>query len=145
MRKNGYGLVEVMIAAAIVAIGLSAAAVLVGAIMTQKEQDLVSLRAANVQEQAIALYRLGVTNTETIVGLLPEPCTNVATPAEGVYSILFGEEASIEVANDNNAGETIVMNAATNTLVYGRRDPASGAMQYSTNSQTVLLPSIRIR
>ncbi len=142
MRRNGYSLVEVMIAAAVVAIGLAAAAVLVGAIMTQKEQDLVSMRAANVQEQAIALYRLGITNTGTIIGLLPEACTNVAAPPEGVYSLSFGEEATTSIAGQ---GGTITMSVVTNTLVYGRCDPSSESVQYLTNFQTVLLPSIRIR
>jgi prepilin-type N-terminal cleavage/methylation domain-containing protein len=142
VRQDGYSLVEVMIAAAVVAIGLSAAAVLVGAIMTQKEQDLVSLRAANVQEQAIALYRLGITNTGTIIGLLPEACTNVAVPAEGVFSLSFGEEVPTSIAGQGGA---ITMSVVTNTLVYGRRDPSSGTVQYLTNAQTVLLPSIRIR
>lgn len=131
-----------MVAAAVVAIGLSAAAVLVGSIMTQKEQDLVSLRAANVQEQAITLYRLGITNTGTIIGLLPETCTNVATPPEGVYSLSFSEEATTRIAGQ---GGTITMGVVTNTLVHGRRDPSSGAVQYLTNTQTVLLPSIRVR
>lgn len=63
MKRNGFSLVEAMIAAGIVAIGLTAAASLVGALMAKEEINSISLRAANLQEQAVMLYRLGLSPT----------------------------------------------------------------------------------
>ncbi len=145
-EKSGYSLVEVMIAAAVVAIGVSAGAILVGALVAQTEQDHISLRAANLQEQAINLYRFGVTNSGTIAGLMPEKCTNTSTPAAGVFSILFSTEGSTNVSGNIGGGSgTIAINIVTNSLIYRLADPSSGSVQYLTNTQTVLLPSIRIR
>ncbi len=48
MKKNAFSLVEALIAAAIVSIGLTAAAALVGALMAKEEINTVSLRAANL-------------------------------------------------------------------------------------------------
>lgn len=146
MKRGGYSLVEVMIAAAVVAIGLSAGAILVGAIVAQKEQDHISLRAANIQEQAIALYRLGISDSATIARLMPEPATNIATPAPGIFSIVFSAEGTTNLGGlVNGDSREITMSIVTNSLIYGRTVPPSGATEYLTNTQTFLLPTIRIR
>ena len=80
MRGKGFSLIEALIASAIVAIGLTAAASLVGALMAREEVNTVSLRAANLHEQAVILYRLGLSPAR-IRAILPETCIDGVAPA----------------------------------------------------------------
>lgn len=83
-----YSLIEVLIAAAILVVGISAAAILANAILVQEESNGYSLRAFNAQEQAARLWQLGL-SPATITNILPERCsTNATNP--GAYSIYLG-------------------------------------------------------
>ncbi|MBJ7326753.1 MAG: type II secretion system protein, partial [Chthoniobacterales bacterium] len=94
MKKNGFSLVEALIAAGIVAIGLTAAASLVGALMAKEELNSVSLRAANLHEQAIVLYRLGLSPAR-IREILPETCTESGAPVAGTFGLTFGATSAV--------------------------------------------------
>jgi len=128
MNAWGYSLIEVMVAAVVIAIGLTASAVLVGTLIQQEELNAAALRAANLQEQAVRLYRLDV-DTDLITALLPEPATYVVsfTPASDV--------PSFEVD-----GTVVLLDTADCTMTYP--NPAGDGTTLS-NTVTVVRPTIR--
>jgi prepilin-type N-terminal cleavage/methylation domain-containing protein len=136
MKCAGYSLIEVMIAASIVAVGLTAATVLVGTLMTQQEINAVSLRAANLQEQAIRLYRLDMP-PEEIVALLPEATLQGSVPAAGQYAIDFGASETNTFEVD---GSPVTVEVTPCTLVYPNPSGDTGTV---TNSISVVRPTIR--
>jgi prepilin-type N-terminal cleavage/methylation domain-containing protein len=126
MRVAGYSLVEVIVAAAIIAVGLTATAVLVGTLITQEEVNAAVLRGANLQEQAIQLYRLGIADP---LPLLPE--------SEG-YEVSFAAPLNTNfVAGD---GTIVAVQVSACTLVCP--DPSGGGLSLS-NTVNVVRPSIR--
>lgn len=136
MSCRAYSLIEVMIAAAIVAVGLAAATVLVGTLMTQQEINASSLRAANLQEQAIRLYRLGIPPLD-IPGLLPEASLSGGTPTDGKYAIDF--EVSDPIPFDVD-GTAVIVEVTLCTMVYPNPSGSAGAV---TNTVSVVRPTIR--
>lgn len=137
MKTKGYSLIEVLVAAAVVAVGLTAATVLVGSIMSQQELNLVSLRAANLQEQAVTLYRLGVQPTN-MRGIMPESCTDSSTPSQGTFSLTFGASNNVDLAI---GGATNSYLSNTCTVIFPNPPGGTGATTYSTNTVTVIMPS----
>jgi len=133
---RAYSLIEVMIAAGIVAIGLSAAAVLVGTLMTQQEINAGSLRAANLQEQAVRLYRLGL-SPSAIPGLLPEASLPGLVATDGKYAIDFGVSETNTFSVD---GTEVSVEVVPCTMVYP--DP-SGVSGLVTNILSVVRPTTR--
>ncbi|MBU3665530.1 MAG: hypothetical protein FGM15_06590 [Chthoniobacterales bacterium] len=145
MNREGYSLVEVVIAAAIAAVGVAAAGVLMSALVVQGEQSAGVLRAANLQEQAVALYRLGVTNVSDLVGILPEPCSAGVVPSVGASSLSFSNSTIVtnSVSLTNGGSAAIAYEVAQCTLVYA--SAAGGAeVAYLTNSVFIVQPTIRI-
>ena len=138
MSDKAYSLIEVMVAAAVVAVGLTAAAMLVGTLMRQQELNAAALRAANLQEQAIRLHRLDVPPA-SIPALLPEPCTTGNSPPAGGYAIDFSE---IETTNVVVNGTAVALEVTRCTMVYP--NPV-GDDSLVTNTLSVVRPSIRIR
>ena len=138
MKKNAFSLVEALIAAAIVSIGLTAAASLVGALMAKEEINTVSLRAANLHEQAVMLYRLGMAPA-TIRSILPETCTDSGAPAVGTFGLAFGSPTSVQgTASD---GTTFSVVSTPSTLIYPITAPDGSVLSYRTNSVTIVQPS----
>lgn len=137
MKPSGYSLVEVVVAAAVVAIGLTAAATLVGALIRQEEVNSAALRAANLQEQAISLYRLGIAKEE-IAGLLPEPASTGLVPGVSAYAVDFSDPTLASLTASD--GTVFSVEVATNTLVYPEPGEAGGLV---TNRQIVVRPAIR--
>lgn len=133
MRAKGYSLVEVLLAAAVISVGLAAATVLIGALMRQEEANAVGLRAANLQEQAVQLFRLGVP-PETIPGLLPEPTTYGSSPPSGGYAISFSVQTNVFTVD----GTDVAVEVADCRLV---QDDSSG--EGADNTVTVVRPTIR--
>ena len=126
-----------MIAAAVVAVGLTAAAMLVGTLMQQQELNAAALRAANVQEQAAKLHRLDLSSS-AIRGLLPEPCVASGTPPSGGYTLSFSVATSTNIVID---GTTVNLDRTSLTLVY----PGTGATGNVTNRIDVFRPATRVR
>lgn len=138
MNDKAYSLIEVMVAAAIVAVGLTAAAMLVGTLMRQQELNAASLRAANLQEQAIRLHRLDVP-AASLPALLPEPSTAGNSPPAGGYAIDFSDRDTTNVVVN---GTTVALEVTRCTMVYP--NPV-GDDSLVTNTLPVVRPSIRIR
>ena len=138
MKKNAFSLVEALIAAVIVSIGLTAAASLVGALMAKEEINTVSLRAANLHEQAVMLYRLGLAPA-TIRSILPETCTDSATPDAGTFGLTFGSPTSLQgTASD---GTTFSVVSTPSALVYPVTAPDGSVLSYRSNSVSIVQPS----
>lgn len=138
MSSRGFSLVEVMVAAAILVIGLTAAAVLAGTLMAQQELNAATLRAANLQEQAVKLYRLDLDGA-TIRSLLPETCASSGTPAPNAYVLTFSRP--VPTAIDVN-GTILNLDATGCTMVFGNPQVAGS---FVTNAVTILRPGIRVR
>lgn len=140
MRNHqGYSLVEVLVAVVVVGIGLTAAAIMVGAIMSNEELNQVSLRAANLQEQSVTLCRLGL-EPGVIASILPEVVVSGAVPPSGGFSIDFTTEEDFKVVIN---GGTNSLKQTACTVVFPNPPPVSGQVTYGSNTVTVLLPSIR--
>ena len=141
MKSRGYSLVEVMVAAAIVAVGLTAAAVLAGTLMQQQELNAATLRAANLQEQAAKLYRMDLPVT-LIVELLPEKCGRVGggvPPPAGGYGFSFTRPAPLNISN---GAENVFLDSTSCTMVYPAPVESAGM---TTNIVTIVRPSIRVK
>ena len=139
MRKHGFSLVEALIAAAIVAVGLTAAASLVGALMAKEELNSISLRAANLHEQAVTLYRLGLSPAR-IREILPETCTDSGSPGAGAFRLTFG--APETVACTASDGTDFSVTSTSSTLTYPVTAPNGTVLSYGTNSVTIVRPSV---
>jgi len=136
VSAKGYSLVEVMVAAAIVAVGLTAAAVLASTLMQQQELNAVTLRAANLQEQAAKLYRLDLRPDE-IYRLLPESCQGGSTPPANGYALSFSRAVATNVAVD---GTSVALEQTGCILVFSN---AGGPAR--TNGVTITRPSVRVK
>ena len=152
MKAHGYSLVEVVVAAAIAAIGVAAGAAIVNTLVVQQEFNAGSVRASNLQEQAVMLYRLGMTNPQDIYNILPESCGASGNPAAGNFVLTFGTPTAT-----NFSATTLTNATATNqrtisvacetiscTMVYG--NPVAGGAQvaYLTNVVNFVRPTIRV-
>ena len=138
MSTKGYSLVEVMVAAAIVAVGLTAAAVLASTLMQQQELNAATLRAANLHEQAAKLYRLDL-RPDDIYRLLPENCAGGGTPPANGYALSFSRAVATNIA----VGGTDVALEQTSCIMVFANPGGNGAL--ITNGVTIVRPSIRVK
>jgi prepilin-type N-terminal cleavage/methylation domain-containing protein len=141
MNRGGYSLVEVMVAVAVVGIGMTAAAMLINTLMAQEEVNASSLRAANLQEQAVTLYRLGL-SASNVRAVLPETCGTDTTPASGTFSLEFGTPAGTNIPLGGSLG-TISMELTTCTMVFAVPLPGTNSPPLLTNTVNILRPTIR--
>jgi len=146
MKALGYSLVEVVVAAAIAAIGVAAGAAIVNTLVVQEELNAGSVRAANLQEQAVMLYRLGVTNSQDLYNILPEPCTSSGNPAAGGFVLTFGAPTAVtNSASLEGGGQApVAYEVIPCTIVYGNPIAGSGQVAYLTNTINLVRPAIRV-
>lgn len=142
--QRAYSLVEVLIAAAIVAIGVSAAAVLVGGIMTQEQASAGFLRGINLQEQAVRLWQMGL-EADLILAILPEECVSGSTPAPGTFAMSFTAPAQQTFTVATSGGPVdISVQMTTNTITYASLPaPAGETQSYVTHEFIAVRPDIR--
>lgn len=126
-----------MVAAAIVAVGLTAAAVLASTLMQQQELNAATLRAANLQEQAAKLHRLDLSSS-AIRGLLPEPCVASGTPPVGGYTLRFFPALRTNITVDANL---VSVERTSCNIVFAS---PGGVGTYTTNSVSIVRPTIRV-
>jgi prepilin-type N-terminal cleavage/methylation domain-containing protein len=125
-RRRAYSLIETLIAAAIVAIGIGAAAMLAMTMISQQEISAKVVRALNYQEQACRMYQLGVS---------PAVITNFLPPESAVTSLVFTTN-SVSITNVG----TVEMGVCTAVFAPGSR---FGANSTRTNINAVVRPTIR--
>lgn len=129
LARKAYTLVEALIAAAILVIGVAAAASLALSMVAQEEANSRVMRAINLQEQATRLYQLGLSSS-TITAILPAD--------SGVSSITF---TNTTVGGSNVANLDAVICRMTFTA--GSPITSAGAAQMRVNDFTVVRPSTR--
>lgn len=140
---RGYSLVEVIVAAALLGIGMTAAAIMVHAIVRQEESNTVHRRAANLQEQASRLFQLGM-NADQIRNVLPENCVTDTTPTEGTFHITFSPVVTNTInVQGTTTNFTTQVEVTVNTLIYTGPPDGEGTSRHITNHQTVVRPTIR--
>ena len=146
MKVRGYSLVEVVLAAAVAAIGAAAGAAMVSTLVVQQEANAGAVRASNLQEQAVMLYRLGLTNTQDICNILPEVCTPSGTPAAEAYTLSFGAPVTGS-ANASLAGGSqvsVAYQVVPCTIVYASAVPGTSQVSYLSNTVSFVRPGIRV-
>jgi prepilin-type N-terminal cleavage/methylation domain-containing protein len=95
-NSRGYSLVEVLVAAAILAFGIAAAAILGVTMVSQQEGAAKVVRALNYQEQAGRLYQLGV-STNQITNILP-PETSITSFSFSTSSVTVTNVGTVHLA-----------------------------------------------
>lgn len=138
MNNRGYSLVEVMVASVVVAVALTAAAIMVGVLSARQEANVFTLRGANLQEQAVTLYRLGLQPTQ-IVSLVPEACGTTNTPAQGAMSLIFSAASGTNIVI---GGEDTSLDFTTCTVILPE-PTTSGPASYVSNQVGILRPTVR--
>ena len=126
---SAYTIIEVMVAAGILVIGVAAAAALALTMVSQEESNAQVARAFNIQEQAGRLYQLGLAPAEIASILPPEPNVeelNFTTGATNVTGVGDIETAEIE-------------------MLFNSGEPMASGDSTSSRTNTILLvrPSIR--
>jgi len=132
MKNTAYSLIEVLIAGAILAIGIAAAALLTNSITLQQEANTDLTRGLNVQERVAKLYHLGLA-TNAITNVLPETfVTNTNALALDKFVLGFSAPAT------NNGIESV-----TNTLIFSVGSQRDGTVVYRTNTATLYRETLR--
>lgn len=131
MKTSAYSLIEVLIAGAILAIGIAAAALLTNTMLLQHEASTDVTRGMNVQERVSKLYHLGVA-TNAFTNVLPEVFSSTNPP--GIDRFFLGFSA----ATTNNGAESVT---CTNIFSVGSRQ--DGTVLYRTNTNTLSRETIR--
>jgi len=146
MNARAYSLVEVVVAAAIVAIGVAAGAAIVNTLVVQEEINAGAVRAANLQEQAVMLYRLGVTNPQDIYNILPEPCGDSAPPAVRTFALTFSAPAAANFSAALSMGgqASVACQIISCSVVYATPIGGSSEVSYTSNSLSFVRPTIRV-
>lgn len=135
---GAYSLIEVLVAAAILAIGISAAALLANTLLIQEQSNGYSLRAFNAQEQAARLWQLGL-DPATITNILPERCSAANPPP--AYSIHLDFDTN--PATTTVSGIVTVEQLNPLRIVFHSGTDASNNLVYKTNDIVVVRPVIR--
>ena len=127
---GGYTLVEVLVAAALLAVAVAAAASLALSMVSQEESNTRIARAFNQQEQAARLYQLGLDPT-TVTNLLP--------PEPNVVSISF-TTSTLTVAGVGDVDQ-----AVCSMVFHGGTPLTSDSVVpvLRTNNIVVIRPTIR--
>lgn len=141
MSRSGYSIVEVLLAAAVVAVGMTAGAILVGAILAQQQVSATAMLAANLQEQAVTLHRLGLEPAE-IRAVLPEDCVDSDSPPAGALGLVFTDNgvATENVTSTNGIVVPILLDSADCRVVF---DDGEESGVYYDETVRVLRPTIR--
>jgi len=135
VKNKGYTLIEVLIAGAILLVGIAAAAVLANSMVQQSEANGRVSIAINFQEQAARLYQLGLPYS-SITNLLPERCSITDPPADGTITL------TMTTASTNISGVG-TMERAVCRMIYRVATEDDGDAIHATNDVTIYRPSIR--
>jgi type II secretory pathway pseudopilin PulG len=137
---SAYTLVEALIAAAILMIAVSSAAVLALITIAQEETNVRISRCVNLHEQAMRLYQLGIA-PNTVNALLPPDPAVIHMPVFTVQTVTIPNLGTVE-----RADSTITFST---TPLAGDWSPGSWNMGESSDAAqrsqtlTAIRPSIR--
>ncbi len=137
-RPHGYSLIEVLVAAAVLAVAIAGAAAMALAVVTQQETNTILVRAINHHEQAARLYQLGI----------PSGAINAILPSDpAVTSLSFNSETQTAIAGLGTVEQiqcVIVFKPAPATTAWSAGSWTAGDPSLATtNSLIVVRPTIR--
>ena len=124
MKTAAYSLIEVLIAGAVLAIGIAAAALLANSMLIQEEANTDLTRALNVQERVAKLYHLGLA-TNAITNVLPE---TFGSSTAGLDKFVL----TFSAATTNNGVESVTSNL---TFSVGSQS-SDGSVVYRSSTTT---------
>ena len=124
MKTAAYSLIEVLIAGAVLAIGIAAAALLTNSMLIQEEANTDLTRALNVQERVAKLYHLGLA-TNAITNVLPE---TFGSSTAGLDKFVL----TFSAATTNNGVESVTSNL---TFSVGSQS-SDGSVVYRSSTTT---------
>ena len=135
MKRNAYTIVEILIAAAIVALGLAAAVTLAHSMLLQQVNTSRVARAGALQAQIATLYRLGY-DAANITNILPESFVAAGNPGTNGYMLQF-------LASSNTATGPTSVEITNCRLIYNSARQTDGSLVFDTNDVVLVRPSIR--
>jgi len=132
-KRSGFSLMEAVIAAAIVALGIAGAALMANSIIVNQEANTQLVYAQNLHEQTARLYQLGITPA-AITNYLPDRFQSVAPTALNQFQLTT-------VAAVPPVG--IAVEGIQNTLTFSVGANSSGTAIFQSQTNTVFRESIR--
>jgi type II secretory pathway pseudopilin PulG len=135
IRRAGYTLVEVVIAGAVIAVGMTGAASLSSSMMAQEELSWRVSVARNYQENLVRLWQLGLSASE-VLNLIPSASGNPK------LSEVIGAAPSLTTTGQSNVAGMGVMESAVCSFTINTANVA-GAGAGGTNQVTVYRPTLK--
>lgn len=139
-RLAAYTLVEALVAAAVLLIAVSAAAVLGLATLTQEETNMRVARCLNLHEQAMRLYQLGL-EPAVINALLPPDPAVTETPIFTTQTLSIPNLGDVERAESTITFSTTAASTDWQPGTWSSGENSDSALR--TNTFTAVRPSIR--
>ena len=133
--KAGYTLVEVVIAGAVIAVGMAGAASLSSTMMAQEELSWRVSVARNYQENLVRLWQLGLSPSE-VMNLIPSASGNPK------LSEVIGASPTLTATGQSNVAAMGVMDSAVCSFTISTVNVA-GAGAGGTNQVTVYRPTLK--
>lgn len=137
MKRNGYSIIEVLVAAGVIALAVGAAAVLARSAILQADSNARVARAANLQEQVAALYRQGY-DFAAITNVLPETFVTNTPTASDTFRLNFGS-----VTNTISGSGSTNVQMTNSTLVFQSGLETDGSFDWRSNSAVLVRPRTR--
>ena len=135
IRRAGYTLVEVVIAGAVIAVGMAGAASLSSSMMAQEELSWRVSVARNYQENMVRLWQLGLSPSEAL-NLIPSASGNPK------LSEVIGAAPTLTATGQSNVAAMGVMESAVCSFTINTANVA-GAGAGGTNQVTVYRPTLK--
>lgn len=135
IRRAGYTLVEVVIAGAVIAVGMAGAASLSSSMMAQEELSWRVSVARNYQENMVRLWQLGLSPSE-VLNLIPSASGNPK------LSEVIGAAPTLTATGQSNVAAMGVMESAVCSFTINTANVA-GAGAGGTNQVTVYRPTLK--
>lgn len=137
MKRHGYSIIEVLVAAGVIALAVGAAAVLARSAILQADSNARVARAANLHEQVATLYRLGY-DLAVITNVLPETFVTTTPTAVDTFRFTFG---SVTNTISGSGSTNVEMTNSTMAFQSGLR--TDGSLDWRSNSAVLARPRTR--
>jgi len=137
MKRNGYSIIEVLVAAGVIALAIGAGAVLARSSIMQADSNARVARAANLHEQVATLYRLGY-DLSVITNVLPENFVTTTPTEPDTFRLTFGV-ATNAISGSGSANVQMI----NSTLVFQSGLRTDGSFDWRSNSAVLVRPTIR--
>lgn len=135
LRKRGYTLVEMVVSAAVIAVGMAGAASLSSTMMAQEELTWRVSVARNYQENIARLWQLGLSPSE-VMALMPSASGNP------MLSEVVGASPTLTSTGQVNEDSMGVMESAVCSFTINTTNIA-GAGAGGTNAVTIYRPTLK--